>query len=163
MMQTYRALVALSTASALLAAPRNLVAQYTRAHTASQANVTFAASAERASADHHLMLLSTAPGMFGGDMLDSVRRQPRDLLNGIEMSRAERKAVNGIVRKNGKQLRMLEDRRRAPGATPATQTRVDQEIAALRDRERRELRKVLSPAHRRQFDRNLALIGTTGL
>jgi hypothetical protein len=163
MMHTYRALASLTLATILFAAPDAISAQYSRVHASRHGSVAFAVSAERAVAAHRVMLVSASSHAPALDMLDSVRRQPRDLLNGIELSRAERKAVNGIVRKNGKQLRILEQRRRTSSATPASQQRVEQDIAKLRDRERSELRRVLTPAHRRQFDRNLALIGPGGL
>jgi hypothetical protein len=162
MMHTYRALASLTLATILFTAPDAISAQYSRVHASRRGNVAFAVSAERAVAGHHVMLVSASSHTTALDMLDSVRRQPRDLLNGIELSRAERKAVNGIVRKNGKQLRILEQRRTS-SATPASQQRVEQDIAKLRDRERSELRRVLTPAHRRQFDHNLALIGPGGL
>jgi len=161
-MHTYRVLASLTLATTLLAAPDAISAQYSRVHPSRRGSVAFAVSAERAVAAHRVMLVSTSSGEMALDMLDSVRRQPRDLLNGIDLSRAERKAVNGIVRKNGKQLRILEQRR-ASSATPASQQKVEREIAKLRDRERSELRRVLTPAHRRQFDHNLALIGPAGL
>jgi hypothetical protein len=163
MMQTYRAFASLTLATALLAAPNNTSAQHSRAHAARHGSVAFAVSAEPNTAGHRMTFVASGARAPGGDMLDSVRRQPRDLLNGIELSRAERKAVNGIVRKNGKQLRMLEARRNASSSTQAQQHRVELEIARLRDRERMELRKVLSPPHRRQFDHNLALIASSGL
>jgi hypothetical protein len=65
--------------------------------------------------------------------------------------------VNGIVRRNARTLRALEARRRAAD-TPVAEAEVAHEVAALRERERVELRAVLHNAKRVQFDRNLALL-----
>jgi hypothetical protein len=161
MTQIYRALASLTFAAGLLVVPDHAFAQRSRSHAFSTGSEALTTAGKRHVTEHHFALVTSA-SLVRSDMLDSVRRQPRDLLNGINLGRAERKAVNGIVRKNGRHLRMLEAQHRSAAATPAMQRNVEREIAALRDRERAELRAVLSPAHQHLFDRNLAQIASNG-
>ena len=160
MMQSYRALASLTLVTCVLALPDLASAQRSRSHAFSNGSEALTVAGKRHVTEQHFALASAS--FARSDMLDSVRRQPRDLLNGINLGRAERKAVNGIVRKNGRHLRMLEAQHRSATATPAMQRSVEREIAALRDRERAELRAVLTPAHQHLFDRNLAHIESSG-
>ena len=161
MTQSHRALASLSLVTCFLVAPDLASAQRSRSHAFSTGSEALTVAGKRYVTEHHFALVASA-SLGRSDMLDSVRRQPRDLLNGISLGRAERKAVNGIVRKNGRQLRVLEAQHRSPTATLAQQRNVEREIAALRDRERAELRAVLTPAHQHLFDRNLAHIESSG-
>ena len=89
------------------------------------------------------------------DDITRVRRQPRDLLQGIVLTRAEKKAVNGIIRRNARTLKSLEASSAASGQ-PDAHARLEREVAALRDRERAELRAVLDEKQRIRFDANVA-------
>lgn len=84
-----------------------------------------------------------------------VRRQPKALLAGIVLSRSEKKAVNGILRRNGRVLSALAERQRQEHDR-AARAQIDREVIDVRDRERAELRALLNPAKRVRFDRNLA-------
>ena len=150
----------LTLVTCFLAVPDVASAQRSRSHAFSNGSEALTVAGKRHVTEQHFALASAS--FARSDMLDSVRRQPRDLLNGISLNRAERKAVNGIVRKNGRHLRALEAQHRSPTATPAMQRKIEREIAALRDRERAELRAVLSTSHQHLFDRNLAHIESSG-
>lgn len=89
------------------------------------------------------------------DDIGPVRRQPKDLLDGIGLSRSQRKAVNGIVRRNARKLVALEKRAEATKNQPDLHAQLEREIADVRDHERAELRAVLSEKQRMQFDRNI--------
>jgi hypothetical protein len=90
------------------------------------------------------------------DAIAAIRRQPKDLLDGIVLTKAEKKAVYGIIRRNKKLLDTLEVRDRAAATPGADETTFEQQLAALRDKERTELRAILSRGQRVVFDRNLA-------
>ena len=85
----------------------------------------------------------------------TVRRQPKALLAGIALSRSEKKAVNGILRRNDRVLSALAKRERQE-RDRAARVGIQHEIIDIRDRERAELRALLNDAQRVQFDRNLA-------
>jgi hypothetical protein len=87
--------------------------------------------------------------------LAALRRQPKDLLYAIALTKAEKKAVYGIVRRNAKAIRALEVRDHAALTAGVPDARLEEDLLALRDRERAELRAVLTEAQRKRFDRNL--------
>jgi hypothetical protein len=84
-----------------------------------------------------------------------VRRQPKSLLAGIVLSRSEKKAVNGILRRNDRVLSALAKRQHQETDRVA-RARIEREIIDVRDRERGELRALLNDAQRVRFDRNVA-------
>ena len=84
-----------------------------------------------------------------------VRRQPKSLLAGIVLSRSEKKAVNGILRRNDRVLSALAKRQRQEHDRVA-RARIEREIIDVRDRERGELRALLNDTQRVRFDRNVA-------
>jgi len=96
-----------------------------------------------------------------GAEVATVRRQPKALLAGIVLSRSEKKAVNGILRRNDRVLSALAKRERQE-RDRAARVRIQHEIIDIRDRERAELRALLNDAQRVQFDRNVARLDARG-
>ena len=84
-----------------------------------------------------------------------VRRQPKYLLAGITLNRSEKKAVYGIIRRNDRALAALADRKKHGPESASARAQLERDLAAVRDRERAELRAVLNAAQRARFDRNL--------
>lgn len=97
-----------------------------------------------------------APASDVHDDIAPVRRQPKDLLDGLVLSRAEKKAVYGIIRRNARTLAELEASSRRNSERPAIHASFEREITAVRDRERAELRAVLHQTQRARFDLNVA-------
>ena len=95
------------------------------------------------------------------DDITPVRRQPKHLLDGIALTRAEKKAVYGIIRRNARTLNVLEERGRSAGAHSELHAQLERDIATVRDRERAEIRAVLDPRQRVRFDRNVERLGET--
>lgn len=91
----------------------------------------------------------------------SVRRQPKALLAGIVLNRPEKKAINGILRRNDRVLSALAKRERQETDRSA-RVRIEREIIDVRDRERAELRALLNDAQRVRFDRNVARLDGRG-
>ena len=90
-----------------------------------------------------------------GSEIAFVRRQPKALLAGIVLSRSEKKAVNGILRRNDRVLSALAARQRQE-RDRAARAQIEREIIDIRDRERAELRALLNGSKRERFDRNVA-------
>jgi len=103
-----------------------------------------------------------SPPATARDTIDAVRRQPKFLLEGMVLTRAEKKAVSGIVRRNAKTLRTFEERERSAATGHRPDWRLAVDIIDLRELEREELREALNPPHRVVFDKNLARLRSMG-
>ena len=97
---------------------------------------------------------STSLGSRTG--LAVVRRQPKYLLAGITLNRSEKKAIYGIIRRNDRALAVLADREKRMSENAAARVQLERDLAAVRDRERAELRAVLNNGQRVRFDQNVA-------
>jgi hypothetical protein len=138
-----------------------LAALLVGAPAASRGQDTATTHARQSAATHVALASGTRDGRAASSTasaaeIAAVRRQPKALLAGIALTRAEKKAVTGILRRNDRALKALADRDPLPMSDPARRARFERDVAAIRDRERAELRAALNPAHRVRFDRNLA-------
>lgn len=92
--------------------------------------------------------------------IKAARSEPKELLDGIKLSKTEKKSVDDIEKKYEGQLKDLENQQTAAEKSGTPDASIASKIAALRTQERTDLRAVLSPAQSTQFDKNAATLGT---
>jgi len=105
-------------------------------------------------------------GVRGGVGSDSVRghrggpRGARAALAGLNLSQQQKTQIQAINKKYADQFKQL---RQANGANGAAQNANDRvQIQAIAERERAEIRGVLTPEQRTQFDANVAKMKAKG-
>ena len=92
--------------------------------------------------------------------IKAARSEPKQLLEGIKLSKAEEKSVDGIEKKYDTQLKDLEKQETAAEKSGASDVSITSKIEALRTQERSDLRAVLTPAQTTQFDKNVTALGS---
>jgi hypothetical protein len=85
--------------------------------------------------------------------------QRKALLKGIALSATEKKAAKDVEKRYDDQFKALEKEEGQAAKAGQPMPDVVQRIEALRDRERADLRAVLTPAHLARFDENVTHFG----
>jgi hypothetical protein len=80
--------------------------------------------------------------------------EPDQLLNGIRLTKAERTQVNAVEKKYRKELTDLRKSRDSAMKAGRVDPQVPAQVQAIADRERDELRGLLTPAQQTTFDKN---------
>lgn len=93
--------------------------------------------------------------------IKAARNEPKELLEGIKLSKTEKKAVDDIEKKYESQLKDLERQQTAAEKSGTPDASITSKIETLRTQERTDLRAVLTPAQTTQFDKNASTPGTT--
>jgi hypothetical protein len=92
--------------------------------------------------------------------IKAARGEPKELLNGIRLSKTEEKSVDDIEKKYESQLKDLEKQETAAEKSGTPDASIASKIETLRTQERADLRAVLTPAQTTQFDKNATTLGT---
>ncbi len=92
--------------------------------------------------------------------IKAARNEPKELLEGIKLSKTEKKAVEDLEKKYEGQLKDLEKQRTAAEKSGTPDASIASKIATLRTQERTDLRAVLTPAQTTQFDKNVSTLST---
>jgi len=90
--------------------------------------------------------------------MKSAKDEPKKVLKGIKLSKAERTSVEGIEKNYSGQLKDLEKQEDAAEKSGKPDATIVSKIDALRTQERAELRAVLTPDQATRFDKNAAAI-----
>lgn len=92
--------------------------------------------------------------------LNAARNDPKELLKGIKLTKAEKKSVKDIEKSYDAQLKDLDKQEDAAEKSGAPATSIASKIAALRAQEQADLRAVLNPSQVTQFDKNASALGS---
>jgi hypothetical protein len=92
--------------------------------------------------------------------LKAAHSEPGKLLKGIKLTKSERKSVEDIERKYDKQLKDLDKQEDAAEKAGKPDPSIASKIDALRAQEQTDLRAILTPDQVKQFDKNVAAIGS---
>lgn len=89
---------------------------------------------------------------------DALKDQPKELLKGIKLTKEEKASVKVIEKKTDEQIEALEKQEKAAEKAGTPMKDLAQRLNALRERERTELRAVLTPEQQTRFDANAASV-----
>lgn len=92
--------------------------------------------------------------------LSAARGEPKSLLKGISLTKAEKKTTKDIEKRYADQFKDLEKAEKVGEKAGTADVALNARIDALRAQERAELRAALTPQQRAQYDNNVATLGT---